>query len=676
MDKKIDKNWSILICLALLFITIAVFYQVRRFDFISLDDKLYVYDNPNIQTGITLQSIKCALTTGCAANWHPLTWLSHMFDWQLYGDNAGNHHITNLIFHIANTLLLFIVLKQMTSKLWQSAFVAALFALHPLHVESVAWVAERKDVLSTFFWMLTMWAYVNYVNAKGQTRRSAPTKWYFATLFLFALGLMSKPMLITLPFVLLLLDYWPLERFGKRTVFYLIREKIPFIILSVTSSVITFFVQRSGGAVATLTIISIKYRVYNAFISYVKYIEKMFWPNRLAIFYPHSGLNVSVLNAVISAVLLIVVTMVILRLAKNHRYLITGWFWYLGTLVPVIGLIQVGGHAMADRYSYVALTGLFIIISWGVPDLLAKWQSRRIVLWTSSSIVLFILTVLTYLQLQYWRNSITLYQHALAVTKNNYAIHFGITQPLLDEGRIEEAIRHSSEAVRMKPDYADAINALGASLHRAGKIDEAICYYESALKIAPNLAGAHLNLAAAFMVKDRFADAVAQYEIVQSSADTPGLNHNHKYAKHLAETLWHDPNSASAHYGLGQILEKSGKINEAVTHFEKALQLKPDWVELMNGMAWILAVDKNTEIHNPDRAVSLSLRACELTNYKEPELLDTLAVAYAAAGDFDKAAETEQKALGLCQSSEWEAVKEQIKSRLVLFKNKKPYIEK
>jgi hypothetical protein len=443
--KTILKEYqSICICLVLALTTITVFWQVCTYDFVDYDDSVYIYENPNIQAGITLKTIKWAFTTSYYANWYPLTWLSHMLDWKLFGPKAGGHHLTNLIFHIANTLLLFIVLKQMTQKLWQSAFVAALFALHPLHVESVAWVVERKDVLSTFFWMLTMWAYLRYVKHPGVAR-------YLLALLSFALGLMSKPMLVTLPFVLLLLDYWPLaripsgqalNRFGSRRIFYyLIREKIPFFVLSAILSVVTFIAQRGSGTVATLVQIPLKIRIYNALVSYMEYIEKMIWPSRLAMFYPHPGKNILILHIVISAVLLSAVTICVIRYAKSHRYLVTGWFWYIGTLVPVIGIVQVGMQALADRYTYIPLTGLFIIIAWGVPDLLAKWRYKKIAITLLSLLIILAISICTHFQLRHWQNSLNLFQHAVDVIGSNDKAHIHIANFLYMQNRFDEAIR-------------------------------------------------------------------------------------------------------------------------------------------------------------------------------------------------------------------------------------------
>ena len=526
MDRNLNKNWSFLICLTLILVTLAVFYQVHRFEFVNFDDPDYVYNNQNIQSGITLQSVKWALTTSSAGNWHPLTWLSHMLDWRLYGNNASGHHLTNLVFHIVNTLLLFFVLKKMTDTQWPSAFVAALFALHPLHVESVAWVSERKDVLSTFFWLLTMWAYVRFV---GRPKLAN----YFLIVVFFVLGLMSKPMLVTLPFVLLLLDYWPLNRalfgqaidktnrqknkkhidnrFQRRTLLYLIREKIPLFALSAASSTVTFFAQRNSEAVVTLSTFPVKYRFLNAFISYAEYIEKMFWPAKLAFFYPNLGQGVSPAYAVISAALLLAVTIAILLFAKNHRYLFTGWFWYIGTLVPFIGLVQVGSQALADRYTYITLTGLFIIIVWGLPELLEKWPHRKITLRLSSLIVLSVLAVLSYLQTQHWKDSIVLCQHAIEVTKDNFVANAGIATKLLKQGRIEESIRHYSEAVRIQPDNITALNGLGTALCYAQRVDEAVVYYKRAIEMQPENIFAHNNLGIALCWQGKFDEAITHF---------------------------------------------------------------------------------------------------------------------------------------------------------------------
>jgi tetratricopeptide (TPR) repeat protein len=687
MDNRLTKQRSFWICLALALTTATVFYQVCTYDFVNLDDPNYIYENLNIQSGITPKAIKWAFTTGYVSNWHPLTWLSYMLDWQLFGSKAGGYHLINLIFHIANTLLLFTVLKQMTQKLWQSAFVAALFALHPLHIESVAWVAERKDVLSTFFWMLTMWAYFRFVNHPKIAS-------YLLVVIFFALGLMSKPMLVTLPFVLLLLDYWPLDRFGpksgkvssKYSLLYLLIEKAPLFAMTLASCIVTFVIQKKGGAMEWEKY-DLPIRLANASISYLQYINKMIWPAHLAVFYPHPNQNVSILYAVISTIFLLAVTILIFRFAKERRYLVVGWLWYLGTLVPVIGLIQVGAQAMADRYTYIPLTGLFIIIAWGLSDLLAKWRNKKIALTMAALLIIIDMSICTHFQLGYWQNSLTLFQHALDVTKDNYVAHFSIAGPLREQGKLNETIYHCSEAIRIKPHYTKAIVSLGTALDEIGRIDEAIEEYKKCLQITPNDPLALNNLGIALGRQGKFDEAVKCFtEALRVKPDFVSAHINISHAltlqgnlneatMHLTEALRLDPQSAKAHYYLGQVLMQMGKINEAITHFEEAIRLEPNWVELMNNLAWFLAANRETAIHNPDKAIRLAQQACELTNYKEPQLLDTLAVAYASAGDFSKAIETAEKALELCQSPEQNTLKKGIESRLVLYKAGKPYIE-
>ena len=593
MGNALTKYRNFWICLVLTLATIAVFWQVCTYDFINYDDPTYVSKNTNIQAGITLEAIKWAFTTGYAGNWHPLTWLSHMLDWQFFGANPAGHHLTNLVFHIANTLLLFIVLRQMTGDVWPSAFVAALFALHPLHVESVAWVAERKDVLSTFFWLLTMWAYVRFVH------RPKIAGYLLVVIFL-ALGLMAKPMLVTLPFVLLLLDYWPLDRLNlKHLKPGLLIEKIPLFVMVLASSIITFIVQKKTGAMHTIENYNLFICFANAFISYQRYIIKMIWPVWLAVFYPHPIQGVSILHAVMSANVLLVVTILILRFAKNHRYLVTGWLWYLGTLVPVIGLIQVGEQAMADRYSYITLTGLFIIVAWGLPELLEKWSHRKVVLWTFSLVVLSALAVCTYLQQRYWKGSMTIFQHALKVTKNNYLAHFCVTDTLFKQGRFEEAIWHSAEAVRIKPDYVDALNNLGATLYGVGRTDEAVGYYQRALEISPRDAKVHANLGVVLADEGKFAEAVVYYRIALETIDEPRIHSNLGYAllnisrfqEAVAEyrkVLSATPNDPNALNDTGYALAHTGEFDEAISLYNKALQIAPDLIEVRLNLGYAL----------------------------------------------------------------------------------------
>ncbi|NIQ87873.1 MAG: hypothetical protein GWN93_01765, partial [Deltaproteobacteria bacterium] len=405
-----------------------------------------------VHKGLTRESFIWAFTTTDEANWHPLTWLSHMVDCQLYGLNPAGHHLTNVLLHSASTVLLFLILLGMTGSRWRSALVAALFALHPLHVESVAWVAERKDVLSTLFWMLTLWAYLAYTKRPERKR-------YLLIIVAFTLGLMAKPMLVTLPFVLLLLDYWPLKRIelGQSAsglpaanqpstiaekpgaqAFRLLLEKTPLFVLTAASSVVTFVVQKSEGAVGALEVYPLKIRVANALVSYVSYIIKMIWPQNLAVFYPHPGQSLPMWQAVAAGILLVLISIAVIRAGRRQPYLPVGWLWYLGTLVPVIGLVQVGAQAMADRYTYVPLIGLFIMAAWGVPELMKKWHHRRVALVVSAALVLFALMTCARLQLRHWKNSIALLSHAHAVTAKSYLVHNNLGSALNELGKYDE----------------------------------------------------------------------------------------------------------------------------------------------------------------------------------------------------------------------------------------------
>ena len=629
MRKSFDIPRALPICLFLIITTLAVFWQVKDHAFINYDDKLYVAENPQVWAGFTIESLKWAFTSTHAANWHPLTWLSHMLDVQLFGLKAGWHHLMNLLFHIVNTLLLFLVLHRMTKALWQSAFVAALFALHPLHVESVAWVAERKDVLSTFFWMLTMGAYVFYVE-KPETKR------YLLTVFFFAVGLMAKPMLVTLPFVLLLLDYWPLKRFhyGKggpessaealpaaasmkqeqkskkqHTVkekaqakkptaspswWTLIRpllwEKVPFFVLSMASSVITYMAQQKAGAVSSLQSIPLANRIGNALVSYCGYMGKMVWPEKLAIVYPHPGMMPpwQILGAIL---FLALSTFLILRMVRRVPYLTVGWLWYLGTLVPVIGIVQVGLQSMADRYTYVPLIGLFITMAWGVPDLLKRWRYKKNAIAVLSVLILAMLAIGTWKQVHYWQNSFTLFGRTLEVTSDNYIIHNELGNTLKAQAKREEAISHYTKALQINPNYAYAHNNLGTVLQEQGRLAEAISHYSEALRINKSFVYAHNNMGTVLQEQGKLQEAARHYiEAIRLKPDyeKPYVNLGETFAAQgkydeamdsYSKALRINPNLIKIHYNMGTILLSQGKAEESIIHFREAIRIKPDYVK-------------------------------------------------------------------------------------------------
>ena len=582
--------------------TLAVYWPVRNYDFINLDDPTYVTENEHVQAGLTGESFIWAFTATDTANWHPLTWISLMLDCQLYGLNPAGYHLTNVLLHSASTILLFLVLLGMTGSRWRSAFVAALFALHPLHVESVAWVAERKDVLSTMFWMLTLWAYLAY------TKRPE-VKRYLLILLLFALGLMAKPMLVTLPFVLLLLDYWPLERIqlgqdgGSRTAlgpavvmaktvrrqaFRLFLEKTPLFLFAAVSSVVTFIVQKGRGAVGALAVYPIKIRVANALVSYVSYMVKMIWPQNLAVFYPHPGQSLPMWQATAAGLVLVLISIYVIRLGRRQPYLAVGWLWYLGTLVPVIGLVQVGAQAMADRYTYVPLIGLFIMAAWGVPELLTQYRYQRTVLASAAISLVVALMVCTSLQVKHWKNSIALFSHTHAVTAKSYLVHNNLGSALNELGKYDEAIAHYNEALRLRPNFAEPHYNLGTALAQQGKLKEAISHYTEALRIEPGYAEACNNLGEVLRQLERYDEAIFYYsKALQLKPDYPEVHNNlgsalaqqgelKKAMAHFSEALRLQPDYAAAHSNLALALVRQERLEEAVAHFFEALRTQPD----------------------------------------------------------------------------------------------------
>jgi len=530
-----------------------------------LDDELYVTANARVQQGLTPENIRWAFTTTEAANWHPLTWLSHMLDVQLFGLDAGKHHFASLLLHLLNVVLLFILLFRWTGALWRSAFVAALFALHPLHVESVAWIAERKDVLSTLFWLLTLGAWLEYVRSKKPAL-------YALALFLFALGLMAKPMLVTLPFTLLLLDFWPLRRLappsgaGRESFKTLLLEKAPMFVMAAASSVVTLFAQRAGGAVQTLTQLPFAQRAMNAAQAYLAYLGKALWPAALAIFYPHPREGLSAVFTALSFLAILCLTVLAFRLRRKAPYLLFGWLWYLGTLVPVIGLIQVGEQALADRYTYVPLLGIFIAAVWGLADLSRSNRALRFSMVALSAASLALLGVLTDAQASFWKDSETLFRHALAVTGPNSLAHNNYGLVMYDQGRTEEAIAHFKESIQIDPQYPDVHNNYGVALAKLEQWDPAIEEYETALQLQPGAPTALNNLGKAFFHVNRLQEAAACFQQVLDKA----------------------PGSADAHLGLGGVLEKLDRPSEALERYETSLRLKPRSALTLTGMGRVL----------------------------------------------------------------------------------------
>ena len=592
--------------LLLMVITIAVYWPVTRFDFVNLDDQVYVSERPEVLAGLTWSGIRWALTATEGGAWHPLTWLSLMLDGQLFGHRAGGYHATNLAWHVLNTLLLFGWLQSLTGARWRSALVAALFALHPLHVESVAWISERKDVLSTTFWLLSLWAYTTY--ASRFKRYEQPSRlwiWYTLSLGLFALGLGSKPMLVTLPCLLLLLDYWPLERLkpSAPNLRPLFLEKVPFFALSAAASLITVKAQRASDALASFDSVSPGNRIANAVISYVLYLRKTLWPSDLSVFYPYQTVLPTslVLGA---AIVLLVMTFAALKWRQRYPFLTVGWFWFLGTLVPVIGLVQVGGQSLADRYTYVPLIGLFIALVWGAVALLRKAQRSPGAtpgLATLGGVALLACTVLTARQLRHWQNSETLFRHTLVVTANNVVAHVNLASTLLDQNRFNEAAEQCRLALAIRSDSTDALKNLGLALAGSGQWAEAIPHYQRALEINPTDDQALNSLGLALANQGNLAAAEDFFR----------------------RSLKSKANSPEALSNLGLALALQGRTSEAIDCYHRALQLNPREVKVLNNLGLALASQQQwTE------ALDYYRRALAI----QPDYIDALVNSGAALG--------------------------------------------
>ena len=607
MKATLRPPWlTIGICLFLAALTWLVFGQTLRHDFINYDDPRYVYENTKITSGVSLSGIAWAFTHIHSMNWHPLTTISHMLDCQVYGLKPGGHHFTNVLLHIVAAILLFLALQEMTGTFWNSAFVAAVFAVHPLRVESVAWIAERKDVLSGVFFMLTLLAYVHYVRLPSIGR-------YLVVVFALACGLMSKPMLVTLPFVLLLLDHWPLDRirgrFWKR-----VAEKIPLLALSAVSSIGTLVAQK--GAVGWTEELPILERINNAIISYILYIWQMVWPANLAVFYPHPENRLLPWEIISSLLLLVCVTAIAIALRKQRPYLITGWLWYLGMLVPVIGLVQVGWQGRADRYTYLPQIGLYIAITWTVADLTAFWRRQRTILSAAAILTIGLLTWRAWAQTWYWRDSETLFKHALAVTTNN--------------------------------DVAE--NNLGIVYLRQGNVDEAISLLQAAVDLRPDNSPAHENLAKALLQKGKVADALIHYQ----------------------KLLELQPDNIEVHNIVGTALIQQRRIREGVEEWEKVLAIQPDNGNAMSNLAWVFATSPDDSLRDGTKAIQLASEALRISGNRIPILFRTLAAAYAESGRFSEAIQTAQQGIELANSQGNSELAAELNGNIALYQEQRP----
>jgi protein O-mannosyl-transferase len=593
---KNDRMHLVWVALGLVVGNLFIYAPVRHYGFVLYDDLQYVASNTHL-TGPVWPAIRWAFQNGNAGFWMPITWLSHLLDALLFGKAAGPQHAVNVVLHVANSMLLFGVLRRMTAQWVPSAFVAGLFAVHPLHVESVAWIAERKDVLSAFFWILTLWAYTAYARRPGWKR-------YVLVLFPAALGLMSKPTLVTAPFALLLIDIWPLRRArldeGQRHAWRrLILEKIPFLAMAIAVSIMTVVMNMSRGGLAGLDEFPLSVRTANAAVSYILYVRDMFWPVNLASFYPFGRLPAWQIAA--SALALLAVTGLVIRKARTHPYLIVGWLWYVGMLVPMIGLIQTGGQSRADRFTYIPMIGLFIAAAWGVPHVIAGWKHRRIILSLAASVLLSGFAIAARSQVRYWENALTLWQHALAVTTENYAAHTFLGLALANEGRLDEAISHYREALRIRPEFGQAHNNLGIALARQERVDEAISEFQMALTLGAPGPELHYNLGFALAQKGRTDEAIVQYNealrlnpgyVAALTKRGDAFFLQGRSAEAIAgymEALALQPDSAEALNNLGLALSNQGKHDEAIARYMEALRVRPDFADVHNNLGVTLA---------------------------------------------------------------------------------------
>ncbi len=647
------RRLALLLALA----TFALYLPVAWFGFVVYDDGLYVTDQPIVQAGVTWAGVKWAFTTMAASNWHPLTWLSHMIDCGVFGLNPAGPHVVNALFHAANVALLFTLLLRITNKLWPSAFIAALFAWHPLHVESVAWIAERKDVLSTFSTLLALLNYACYVEeSKVQSPKSK--KYFTLSLVTFALGLMAKPMLVTLPCVLLLLDFWPLQRFQIsnfkfQTLAKLFAEKIPFFLISAASCAITFLAQsqRGGSAVVSLVTVPLHYRLKSVPLAYVEYLEKIFWPSKLAIFYPlHEKIPAA--TVALSVALLVLISLAALWLYRTRPYLFTGWFWFLGTLVPVIGLVQVGSAALADRYSYLPSVGIFIAVTFAACDLAAHFKISKKILAGTAVFILVACVATMENQLRHWQNSVTLFQHALAVTADNDVARDNLGVALEQQGRLAEAAEQYRAAAKLEPDRYIPFHNLASVLDRLGRTAEALNAHREAARLEP---------------KKQTLHHVLGLSLVTAGYDDEALKEFSEAARLDAHYPW-------PHVEIAKIYLRQNRDTNALDELRTALRIDPDDISILTFTAQVLAASENPAARDGQAAFALAAKANALANGRQPNVLDVLGMACAELGKFDDAQMAAQTALDTASALKLKNL-EPIQQRLELYKKHEPWRE-
>ena len=728
MTEVANRRRNGLFCLGLALVTAAVYSPVWGFDFLQCDDPEYITANTYVQSGFSRAGIVWAFTKlSGEPYWHPLTCLSNMLVCQFFGLQPGPHHLTNLVLHTANAVLLFLLLRRTTGAFWRSAVVAALFAWHPLQVESVAWISERKNVLSGFLFFLILLSYHRYVRKPGLAR-------YLLVFFLLCLGLMAKPTLVVVPFLLLVLDFWPLRRLetsslgrGVRDakgrpsgtqgtmpgtppasgiapvnpqvrplpgeaipslpslpIHRLLLEKVPLFIPVMFSCVVTLLGHTNN--LPGLKEFPLSLRVANVFVSYLRYAGKVIWPNHLAIWYPYPPAWPAWLVG-LSVGFFVIVSALAARRAFSHCWFLSGWLWFIGGLVPVIGIVQAAHQAMADRFAYLPVIGLFILLVWGLPESLAGWRLRGFALPLIATASLVAAVVLTSVQLQYWRDTVIVCRHTLAVTTHNYKVQHILGAALMSSGQLDEGIVHLTEALEDKPDYAEAHNDLGVALARAGRMDEAIAHFTEAVREKPDFVDTHYNLGRALAIKGRTDEAISQFEAtVQLAPDHAEVQFSLANAllsqgqadqaeRHYAAALQANPNLVDAYDRLGRLLLARHRTGEVIALWQKALRVQPDVPKLLNNLAWLLATHPEAQFRNGAEAIRLASRAVELTRRSDAQAMDTLAVAYAEAGRFAEAVETGQTAATLADSAGQKDAAAQVRRRVQLYQSGQPYRE-
>jgi tetratricopeptide (TPR) repeat protein len=595
-----DKRRTLLICIALAVATFIAFEGVRNNGFVNYDDDLYVTDNVHVHEGLYARSISWAFTSRDASNWHPLTWISHIIDCTYFGPNPAGHHLVSMGFHIANVILLFLILKSATGAIWPSAFVAALFGLHPLAVESVAWVSQRKSVLSTFFWFLTIAAYLRYSQKPGVLR-------YLIVMFLFAAGLLSKPTLVTLPFVMVLLDYWPLNRIRRPqfSILHSLYEKLPLIVMSAALCVVTYMAQAKGNSVSDIITVPLISRAENILMSYIKYIGMIFCPTSLSVFYPFDLHRLAVWKTGGCLLLLLLVSSLAIALRRRFGWLFTGWFWYLGTLVPVIGLVQVGAQSMADRYMYLPGIGIYIIVAWCAFDLAKKFRPPKVIPAAAGALILGVLLLATRTQVGYWRDSLSLCRHALAVTKNNYIMNYNYGSALRDWGEVDWAIEQYRQALKINPLYAKAHNNLGCALRDKKQLDEAAAEFKLAIKISPDYAYAQNNYGVALAERGQYEEAISHFGAAlkadprlrdaMANMLKAGLTGNKpdNVLEVLLSLEQKTPSYAELYYRAGVVYDTKGEAEKAIEQLKKGLML----ADKQNNKELVAQIKKQLERH-------------------------------------------------------------------------------